>query len=123
DIPATTASRRYRELRCLAVWARLMFRFAAVRWRGDVLRIGRTTLRPPLGPRLVVAARSPEPPLRILSSSAISIPWRLAAATIFRRADSLALADSNSVWFHLAIALRTCDSSFIGKCPSPFLST
>src|SRR5207302_6753808 len=98
-----------------------MFRFAAVRWRGEVLRFGRTVLRPPLGPRLVVAARSPEPEVRILSPSAISIPWRLAAAAIFLRADSLAVADSNSVWFHLAIAFRTCDSSFIGRCPSPFL--
>ena len=46
-----------------------------------------------------------------------------AAARIFRRAFSLSAALSNSVWLNRAIAFRTCDSSGMGRWPSPLAST
>jgi hypothetical protein len=61
--------------------------------------------------------------LATLESSLTSMPCRLAALTIFLRARSFAAALSNSVWFQRAIAFRTCDSSLIGRCSPPSLST
>jgi hypothetical protein len=72
---------------------------------------------------LVLAARVAVAGFATLSSSLISMPWRLAAETIFLRARSFAVLLSNSVWLKRAIALRTCDSSLIGRCSPPSLST
>jgi len=58
-----------------------------------------------------------------LSSFATSMPWRFAAARTFFRARSLAALLSNAVWLKRAIALRTCDASWIGRCSPPSLST
>src|SRR4051812_28936194 len=59
----------------------------------------------------------------MLSSSSTSMPCRSAAARIFFRARSFAAADSNFVWLNRASALRTCDSSLIGRCSPPSEST
>jgi len=86
--------------RCLAVRAFTMLRRAAWRCAVVVLRFGATVLRPPRGPRRVVAARSPPVGCLILSSLSISMPCLRAADTILRRAVSLADFDAKAVWFH-----------------------
>jgi len=92
-----------------------MFFRAAARCRPEVVRFGRTVLRPPRGPRFVCAARKDVVRFATASSRETSIPYRFAAARIFLRAVSFALSDGNSVWLNRAIAFRTCDSSWIGR--------
>ena len=57
------------------------------------------------------------------SSFETSMPCLRAAARIFRRACSFAETLENAVWLKRAIAFRMCDSSWIGRCSPPSLST